>query len=451
MNFVAIDFETANFKRQSVCSVGLAIVENFKVVKTINKLIKPTPNYYERINMSIHGIKPEMTENEKNFSELWPELKPYLENNHVVAHNASFDFSALRYTLDSYEIEYPRLNYYCSMQISKKLYPGLLNYQLPTVCKHLKIDNLNHHEATSDAIACAHILIKVCKELEVMNFRELEQKLKLSSGELFPNSYYPFSCGINRTERPRQLFEIIEEKIDYDCEHPFFEKRVVFTGALSKLSRNDAKKVVEKIGGIVNPDTLSSKTNYLVVGTYDYNQFGEGFKSSKLKKAEDLIAQGKELEIISEVDFFKMIHTESTAFEITVSQIDSDSADFLKRNKYNDFSGKNVYFSSDLSIDRLTAFQHIGNCSGFGHDYDNDEVSNTDFFVIADKQILDLKNGIKNQSIIDFENVRNSFQQGDLKSVKLLSETTFLEYIERRLKFQKGEIKMNIYESEIEE
>ncbi len=84
MNFVAIDFETANFKRQSVCSVGLAIVENFKVVKTINKLIKPTPNYYERINMSIHGIKPEMTENEKNFSELWPELKPYLENNHVV-------------------------------------------------------------------------------------------------------------------------------------------------------------------------------------------------------------------------------------------------------------------------------------------------------------------------------------------------------------------------------
>ena len=78
----------------------------------------------------------------------------------------------------------------------------------------LKIENLNHHEATSDAIACAHILIKVCKELEVTNFGELEQKLKLSSGELFPNSYYPFSCGINRTEKPRQLFETIEEKID---------------------------------------------------------------------------------------------------------------------------------------------------------------------------------------------------------------------------------------------
>ena len=67
MKFIAIDFETANFKRQSVCSIGLAVVENFEVVKTINRLIKPTPNYYEAINMSIHGITPEMTENEPTF------------------------------------------------------------------------------------------------------------------------------------------------------------------------------------------------------------------------------------------------------------------------------------------------------------------------------------------------------------------------------------------------
>jgi len=123
MNFVALDFETANFKRQSVCSVGLAIVEDLKIVKTINKLIKPTPNYYERINMSIHGIKPEMTEKEKDFAELWPELKPYLENNYVVAHNASFDLSALRYVLNSYKIDYPNLNYFCTMQTSKTYFP----------------------------------------------------------------------------------------------------------------------------------------------------------------------------------------------------------------------------------------------------------------------------------------------------------------------------------------
>ena len=451
MNFIAIDFETANFKRQSVCSVGLAIVENFKVVKTVNKLIKPTPNYYERINMSIHGIRPEMTENVLAFDELWPEIKPYLENNHIVAHNASFDFSALRYVLDSYEIEYPRLNYYCSMQISKKIYPGLVNYQLPTVCKHLQIDNLNHHDATSDAVACANILIQICQQNQINSFDELTKKLKISSGELSPNSYYPFSCKINRDAIPKQLFETLPEKHEYDEEHPFFGKRIVFTGALSKLGRNDAKKIVENIGGIVTPDTLSNKTNYLVVGTYDYNQFGEGFKSSKLKKAEDLIASGKELEIISEIDFFKMVHTESTIFEISISQIEDGSIEFLRRNKYNDFSGKNIYFSTNLSINRLSAFQHVGDCSGYGHDYDLQEISNSDYVVIANSQIEQLRNGIKNQTIISFEQIRNDVQsQGNLKSVKLISEATFLEYIERRLKFNKGEFKMNIYESEVE-
>lgn len=449
MNFAAIDFETANFKRQSVCSVGIAIVENFEVVKTINKLIKPTPNYYERINMSIHGIKPEMTEDKQTFIELWPELKPYIENNHIVAHNASFDLSALRYVLDSYEIEYPNLEYYCSMLTAKKVLPGLMNYQLPTVCKHLDIANLNHHEATSDAVACANIFIRICKENNIQSFSELKKKFKLYSGKLYPNSYSPFSCNYNNRKTEIQLLETASVNQQFDEEHPFYQKRVVFTGALTKLARNDAKKIVENIGGIVTPDTLSAKTNYLVVGTYDYNQFGEGFKSTKLRKAEDLIASGKELEIISETDFFRMIHTEATNFEITTEQIENDSTEFLEQNKYNAFSGKNIYFSTDLSIDRFKAFQHVGDCSGYGHDYDKDEISNSDFFVISSFLIKGLKDGIKNKVIIDFEQIRNNAQnQGNVKSIKLISENAFIEYIDRRKKFQSGDFKMKVHNTD---
>lgn len=452
MKFVAIDFETANFKRQSVCSIGLAIVENFEVVKTINRLIRPTPDYYETINMSIHGITPEMTENEPSFKDLWDELKPFIENNKLVAHNASFDFSALRYVLDSYQINYPSLDYYCSMLLSKKVFPGLVNYQLPTVCKHLGIDGLLHHNAESDAVACANVMIGICKAANANSLDYLEQKLEFSKGEIYPNSYRPFSCYVRKISTNKQLFDIVPDASEFDEEHPFYGKRVVFTGALSKLSRNDAKQIVANIGGIIKPDNLSSKTNYLVVGTYDYNQYGAGFKSSKLKNAEEMIAQGKELEIISEIDFFKMVHSDVTSFEIKIEQIENDSIAFIKRNKYNDFSNKKIYFSSDLSIERTVAFQHVGNCSGYGHDYDVDEIPTSDYFVISDKLISDLKKGIKNKSIIDFEKLRNEAQnRGSLSSVKLISESTFLDYINRRVKFQNGEINMAIHEWEIED
>jgi len=445
MNFIAIDFETANFKRQSVCSVGIVIVKNFEVVKTITKLIKPTPNYYERINMSIHGIKPEMTKDKQTFKELWPELKPYIENNNIIAHNASFDLSALRYVLDTYEIEYPNLEYYCSMLTAKKLLPGLINYQLPTVCKYFNINNLNHHEATSDALACANIFIQICKANNIQSFSELKKKFRLSSGKLYQNSYSPFSCNFNNPNIEIQLFETPTLKLEFDEEHPFYQRRVVFTGTLTKLARNDAKKIVENIGGIVTPDTLSTKTNFLIVGTYDYDQFGKGFKSTKLKKAEGLIENGKELEIISETDFFKMIHTESTNFEITTTQIANDSSEFLKQNKYNAFSGKNIYFSTDLKINRFKAFQHVGDCSGYGHDYDKEEISNSDFFVISDILIKGLEEGIKDKTIIDFEQIRNNAQnQGNVKSIKLISEEAFVEYIERRKKFQTSVIKIKV-------
>ncbi len=450
MNFVALDFETANFKRESVCSIGLAIVEDFQVVKTIYKLIRPTPNYYENINMSIHGITPAMTETENTFAELWSELNPYFENQQIVAHNASFDFSALRYVLDNYQITYPNLDYFCSMLISKKLYPGLFNYQLPTIVKHLGIKDLSHHNALSDAVACAMIMIQICKDSHVESLGELEESISFSKGQIYPNSYNPFRCCISRESFDKQLFEIVPESTDFDTENPFYEKRIVFTGDLTKLSRNDAKQAACNIGGIIKPDSLCNKTNYLVVGTYDFNQYGEGYKSNKMKKAEILIEKGYDLEIISEVDFFKMVHSQSNSFEITINQIETDSNELLRRNKYNDFAGKTVYFSSDLSIERTIAFQHVGNCSGFGHDYDLDSISNTDYFVISEILIADLNNGIKNKSILDFEQRRNKADDSEnAGSVKLIRESTYLEYINRRILFQKNEIEMHMYEWEI--
>ena len=105
MNFIAIDFETANEKRASACSLGITVVKNNKIIEEKYWLIKPKPFRFESRNIIIHGIREEDVINEKEFDELWPEIKPYLENNLVIAHNASFDFSVLRNTLDLYNLE----------------------------------------------------------------------------------------------------------------------------------------------------------------------------------------------------------------------------------------------------------------------------------------------------------------------------------------------------------
>lgn len=194
MNFIALDFETANSNRASICSIGLSIIENGQIVQTINQLIKPSPNYFDGINIGVHGIRPEMVEDAPTFDELWPDIYPLLKDAHVVAHNASFDFSALRYVLDAYNIEYPTLNYYCTLGFSKRLYTNLDNHKLPTVCKHLNIDGLNHHDAESDALACAKIMLAVFDSHQSSNFNELSDKIDFRKGVLLPNSYSPFSC-----------------------------------------------------------------------------------------------------------------------------------------------------------------------------------------------------------------------------------------------------------------
>jgi len=464
MDFIALDFETANFKRQSICSVGLVVVKNNEIIKTINRLVKPSPNYFERINTSVHGITNKDVENEPTFNEVWSDIKEYFDNANVVAHNAAFDMSALRYALDEFSIPYPKLHYYCTMQITKNLYKGFLNYQLPTICRQLNIDGLNHHNAISDAIACSKIASRMLQDFEVGSLEEFSKRFNFRKGEFLKNSYIPFSCCGHRISKPKLLFDIsaqIEES-EKNEEHPFFSKNIVFTGKLYLLTRQDAINVVQRIGGYFQ-NSVSSKTDYLVLGKLTDNK-----KSSKQTKAEDLLSKGEIIEIIGEEEFYKMVHIENTSFEINKSIIEECSDFFLKRNKYNDFSRKNVYFSEGLPKENYEEFQMVGDCSGYGHNYDQSEIPNTHFYIVSNIVLKDLNKGIKTKSIIEIEEIISKRIKEDDKKVEYLDtnnpidvfkniglfiihEDCFYEYIERRKRFIKNEVKMNIFEHEVEE
>jgi DNA polymerase-3 subunit epsilon len=193
MNFISIDFETANKKRSSICSIGIATVENGKIIEKKHILVKPYPNYYDPSLVQIHGINYEDTESCKSFDQQWRKLRKYFHNKTVVAHNASFDLSALRAALDSYNLNYPNLKYHCTLALCREILELDAN-RLCDIADYYKI-KLNHHNAESDAIACAKIALKLIRKNRKKSLEELSHSLGFGMGKFFPKerSYQPFS------------------------------------------------------------------------------------------------------------------------------------------------------------------------------------------------------------------------------------------------------------------
>jgi len=155
MNFTAIDFETSQGKKYSICQVGLIRVEGGVVTDEVNLLVKPPHNFYWDKFIDIHGITPEMTKNQPNFAQIWDEIAQYIEGQKVVAHNGlAFDFHCIDEALAYYEINKPEYIKHDTYRIYKK--------SLGTLCDEHHI-SLNHHDALSDARACALLFIKHLK------------------------------------------------------------------------------------------------------------------------------------------------------------------------------------------------------------------------------------------------------------------------------------------------
>lgn len=162
LDFAAIDFETANQKRSSVCSVGVVIVRNGEIVESIYKLIKPTPNYYATMCMRVHGMCDDDTCNAADFPEVWAEIEPHIQGLPLVAHNASFDKSCLRAAHLTYNMDYPDYEFLDTLKASRQTFGKQLpNHKLHTVSEVCGFTLENHHHALADAEACAHIALKL--------------------------------------------------------------------------------------------------------------------------------------------------------------------------------------------------------------------------------------------------------------------------------------------------
>jgi len=145
MNFTAIDFETANSSRGSACAVGLCTVQDGKIVRCEQRFIRPEPLYFSPFNISIHGITETDVADAPAFAELWPEMLASISGP-LVAHNASFDISVIRRSLDDAGLEYPDLDYYCTRVMAKLAWPGMPTYGLDHMAQHIGL-SFQHHNA----------------------------------------------------------------------------------------------------------------------------------------------------------------------------------------------------------------------------------------------------------------------------------------------------------------
>ncbi|HAE66804.1 MULTISPECIES: 3'-5' exonuclease [Sphingobacterium] len=160
LSFTAIDFETATANQNSACAIGLVVVEHGLIVDEFHSLIRPPGNQYMWQTTRVHGIKPRDTFDSPTFEELYFKIKPLIANRMMVAHNELFDRNVLRKTMLHYSLPYESLGLSNQWECTFKIYQskGFKPARLNACCEVMGID-LNHHEALSDARACAELFL----------------------------------------------------------------------------------------------------------------------------------------------------------------------------------------------------------------------------------------------------------------------------------------------------
>ena len=154
--YIVFDTETPNCRNDCICSIGITVVEDGKIVDERYDLVDPEARF-DVFNVQLHGICPDMVRFEKNFPVLWEELTPIMDSGILVAHNAAFDLGVLTKLFRRYGIHREGDSYACTVRMGRKCIPEAPNHKLNTLCQLLNIP-LDHHNAASDSHACAELL-----------------------------------------------------------------------------------------------------------------------------------------------------------------------------------------------------------------------------------------------------------------------------------------------------
>lgn len=170
-DFVALDVETANRNRYSICSIGMVKFKDGDILDTYYKLINPDESFSLE-NIRIHGIQEHEVITAPRFYNLSYEIERFIGGRPVVAHNATFDMGALKDNYNRYGLDIAPLKYACSYQLARAVRKNFYNYKLSTISNYYGIP-LTHHDALSDARAAGLITSNFIHENRFVNLDQL--------------------------------------------------------------------------------------------------------------------------------------------------------------------------------------------------------------------------------------------------------------------------------------
>lgn len=307
-DFITIDFETANNNNNSACSLGLCMVNGTEIVDKQYYLIKPPTEHFRHEQTEIHGLSYDDVKNEPYFNVIWKKISNLFNGDSIIiAHNAQFDMSVLYKTLEYYNIDFPNFNYIDSISIARNVLSADGN-SLVDCANAAGVTIDNHHNALSDATTAALIVIESIKKksendlLSLLNKYYMLHKKIHSFSDLKPNSQIK-SGNFTKVK----ISELVAATTEFNTNHPLYGKNCVVTGEFTSFGRKEAMQRLVDVGANVK-SSVSGVTDYLFVGVQDEKLVGEDGLSTKEEKAYQLIERGKNIKIVKEEGFIKLLN-----------------------------------------------------------------------------------------------------------------------------------------------
>lgn len=316
MSFVALDTETANSSRASICSFGATVVTNGIITDERSWLIRPPAGHdeFSGRNSSIHGITAEMVDGAARFDEQWPEIERYIGSRTVVAHNASFDMGVVRSACEVSDHPWPEWTFGCTLVMARRSL-DLISYRLPIVAAHLGVPLERHHDALADSRACALVLLTLANRHDSSDLSQLASTLSFRFGRIRPGGW----DGCGRIDPGRSSARSVANTSaipptasDADPDHPLYGRVITFTGGLGSMTRQGAWAAVADFGA-TPAKGLTRKTTMLVIGDGFRGDDLSDFQTGKARKAVELRAKGQSIEVLTEDDLLELLNLEPDA------------------------------------------------------------------------------------------------------------------------------------------